>query len=252
MKKHLASVAIIALVLGCNRTAKLVRMEAKPVPITAATLAVQTPCPAEMALVESGQTRVCIDRYEAAIEGVDWSAPSNADPSTFVAKPAKGIEPKVNVSETEAEAACANAGKRLCTATEWVAACRGRDGNDYPYGREYRAGACNEGRPSPVPAASTQRLDDAKLAEVPRGVEPGGTFPQCVTDSGIYDMHGNVHEWVSSSPKPEDPRYGQFHGGFFVDAKNNGAGCSYKTTAHFKTYRDYSIGFRCCADVKGG
>jgi sulfatase modifying factor 1 len=41
---------------------------------------------------------------------------------------------------------------------------------------------------------------------------------------------------------------GTFMGGYFVDAKLNGPGCEYLTTAHAKTYRDYSTGFRCCAD----
>jgi hypothetical protein len=38
-------------------------------------------------------------------------------------------------------------------------------------------------------------------------------------------------------------------GGFFVDAKLNGPGCTYRTTAHAKTYHDYSTGFRCCKDA---
>ena len=36
--------------------------------------------------------------------------------------------------------------------------------------------------------------------------------------------------------------------GFYADAKLNGPGCTYATTAHEFTYHDYSTGFRCCAD----
>ena len=35
-----------------------------------------------------------------------------------------------------------------------------------------------------------------------------------------------------------------------VDAKINGPGCEYRTTAHAPSYYDYSTGFRCCADPR--
>ena len=41
--------------------------------------------------------------------------------------------------------------------------------------------------------------------------------------------------------------HGVFKGGYFVDAKINGNGCEYTTTAHSPDYHDYSLGFRCCA-----
>ena len=36
----------------------------------------------------------------------------------------------------------------------------------------------------------------------------------------------------------------------YVDTHRNGPGCDYATRAHYPTYHDYSIGFRCCADVR--
>jgi sulfatase modifying factor 1 len=63
----------------------------------------------------------------------------------------------------------------------------------------------------------------------------------------LYDMSGNVHEWVDHINLPKET--GTFKGGFFVDAKINGEGCLYKTIAHSPKYHDYSIGFRCCADA---
>ncbi|QXD15378.1 hypothetical protein GQ464_000010 [Rhodocaloribacter litoris] len=30
----------------------------------------------------------------------------------------------------------------------------------------------------------------------------------------------------------------------------HGEGCLYRTTAHGRTYHDYSTGFRCCADAR--
>jgi formylglycine-generating enzyme required for sulfatase activity len=207
-----------------------------------------------MAFVTLGQGGVCIDMYEGAVEGQRYSdSLDGIDAGAMRAKPAKGIEPQVNISEAQAETACEVASKRLCTEVEWSAACRGPKNFVYPYGNEYVPGACNEGHPSPVAAvlgARGGRLDDPRLAEAKNGIEPGGSFPKCVSAFGVFDMHGNVDEWVSDSPDASDPRYGMFLGGFFVDASENGAGCTYKTTAHFKEYHDYSIGFRCCEEPK--
>jgi formylglycine-generating enzyme required for sulfatase activity len=183
--------------------------------------------------------------YSESLDGVDAGTPR--------AKPARGIKPQVNVSEVQADAACEASSKRLCTEVEWRAACQGPQRFVYPYGNVYVPGACNDSRPSPVGVAlraSGASLDERQLAEAKNGMEPGGSFPKCVSVYGVFDMHGNVHEWVSDSSHAEDPRFGMFLGGFFADASENGAGCLYRTTAHFKSYHDYSTGFRCCTEPK--
>ena len=213
-------------------------------------------CPEDMALVtfqKGGQ--ICVDRYEAALEGLPAShAVDTLDAGTLRAISAKGIKPQVNVSMYQSDTACRNVGKRLCSGVEWMAACRGPKNTTYPYGNEYTKGACNEGRPSPMHAVfgpfGWGRHDDPRLAEAPETIEPGGAFPLCVSGSGNYDMHGNVHEWITDAAKPGDWRYGVFVGGYFADAQGNGFGCFYKTTAHVREYHDYSIGFRCCKDPK--
>ncbi len=203
-----------------------------------------------MVLVTYARGKVCVDVYEARIQGWPHShALDGRDAGALRAIVAKAAKPQVNVNALQAEAACANASKRLCTATEWVAACRGPRNFVYPYGNTYRRGACNEGRPSPTRAvfgSGWGRHDDPRLAEADNAIEPGGAFPACVSGWGVYDMHGNVHEWVSDSAK--DARFGVFLGGFFADGTENGFGCGYRTTAHFKDYHDYSTGFRCCKD----
>jgi len=40
------------------------------------------------------------------------------------------------------------------------------------------------------------------------------------------------------------------YGGYYLDTKINGEGCEYVTSAHAKSYYDYSTGFRCCADPR--
>ena len=75
------------------------------------------------------------------------------------------------------------------------------------------------------------------------GLAPVGCFP--ANRSGLYDMVGNLHEWTA------DPR-GTFQGGYYLDTRENGEGCAYRTTAHGFDYHDYSTGFRCCADFGQG
>ncbi len=70
---------------------------------------------------------------------------------------------------------------------------------------------------------------------------PTGERAECTNGYGVFDMVGNLHEWV-------DDADGTFRGGYYMDTTKNGDGCSYATTAHDAGYHDYSTGFRCCMD----
>jgi hypothetical protein len=81
-------------------------------------------CPPEMTRAET----VCIDRFEAHLarrnqDGALLSLPPSARPAgpDLVAVSAKGTKPQAYVSRIEAAQACENAGKRLCSVTEWLA-----------------------------------------------------------------------------------------------------------------------------------
>lgn len=198
------------------------------------------PCPPEMALAGS----VCVDRWEAFL--VDHS-PYEV-PESGVATAASGAVPQGYISGTVAAAACAAAGKRLCTLDEWMRACGGPDGTVYPYGDTYDPDACNTSRAThPVDDYwgddpdrwDSEHMNDPGINQQEDTVDPSGSNPGCVTPEGIYDLHGNLHEWI------DDPA-GTFKGGFYADASLNGVGCSYTTTAHSVDYHDYSTGFRCC------
>jgi sulfatase modifying factor 1 len=220
------------------------------------------PCPADMAFVRT-DAGVCVDLYEGALVGADggawpfYDSIDAIDASALRAIPAKGIYPQGYISEAQASEMCAHSNKRLCTLAEWTAACRGQPDHDYvyPYGDTYDSTACNEGRESPIirlfgptPTYSNQELNDPQCDQLDAGLAQGGAYPKCVSTYGAFDMHGNLHEWIDDSPNPADLTKGSFMGGYFVDAKINGPGCEYRTTAHAKTYHDYSTGFRCCAD----
>lgn len=217
-------------------------------------------CPPEMALLSYGGVHICMDRYEAAVvrvlpdgheESWPFNRPVDGLPVRAIVRP--GIKPQAYISAAQASAACLRAGKRLCTEKEWLAACQGPDGYTFPYGRMYTQGACNEGRAkSPVhdcfgnddSVFTYEHMNDPCCDDQPNTVTPGGAFPTCQSTAGIYDLHGNLHEWVDAMGGPGK---GVLKGGFFVDAWLGGPGCLYRTAAHAKNYHDYSTGFRCCA-----
>ena len=93
--------------------------------------------------------------------------------------PAKPNNPVRGVTWDQANAYCTWAKKRLPTEAEWEAAGRGTGSNPrlYPWGNDSDAG----GKFIDLP------LDDTYDV---------GTFPFNISPSGVYDMAGNVWEWV--------------------------------------------------------
>ncbi len=198
-------------------------------------------CPPDMTLID----HYCIDLWEAHLVG---QSPYDV-PDSGTAASTRGVIPQGYISGDVADSACRAAGKRLCTSNEWVRACRGPDGRAFPYGNTYDPAACNEGRTThPVIELFGDntnwlpyQMNDPRLNQLDNSLDSTGTNPLCISAEGVFDMHGNLHEWVADAE-------GTFRGGFYVDAKINGEGCSYRTTAHGRSYHDYSTGFRCCAD----
>ena len=211
-------------------------------------------CPAAMAKVES----FCIDRWEAHLQlqtanGTfkEWSPYVSPGTQVVRAVSAPNAVPQGYISGTQAAAACKLAGKRLCTDSEWLRACRGPSSWTYPYGSALAVGKCNDHR-SVHPAVELygttaswiySKLDNACLNQLPKSLALTGMYSGCVSAEGVLDLMGNLHEWTA------DPA-GTFRGGFYVDTKLNGPGCLYATTAHTSSHWDYSTGFRCCADAK--
>lgn len=200
----------------------------------------------------------CIDRYEASLVEI---APDGEKPFSPYA-PVKGhnvkavsrggVVPQAYISRNEADVACRAARKRLCSEAEWVHACQGQKASTYPYGNERKTGVCNDNGKPPLagyyalPNAAANEWDarnDARLNQLPDTLSKTGSHPACKSQFGVYDLMGNLHEWVV------DPA-GTFVGGYYLDTKLNGDGCHYKTVAHDAAYHDYSTGFRCCADAR--
>lgn len=209
-------------------------------------------CPPGMAAVAD----FCIDRYESMLVEVLGDG-SLAPFSPYLpplghrvrALSVAGVVPQGYVDGVTAAAACAEAGKRLCTDDEWLQACRGEEGRVYPHGGATDVGECNTTRachPAIQYFETTadwiwSELGHPCLNQLPDGLERTGGSALCVSPEGAFDLVGNLHEWTA------DPA-GTFRGGFYVDALINGTGCLYRTTAHDVHHWDYSTGLRCCAD----
>jgi hypothetical protein len=203
----------------------------------------------------------CIDPYEGSIEekrGRKWVRHSPFESVAGLqvrAVSKKGVYPQGYISRDEAETACKAAGKRLCRSQEWLTACRGRQPTRYPYGPDRKAGYCNDAGVSPLnhyygtsngvdPSAyGFGAMNDPRLNQMPGSLARTGAFRKCANGFRVFDMVGNLHEWV-------DDASGTFRGGYYLDTQINGEGCEYQTVAHNAKYHDYSTGFRCCADTK--
>ena len=207
-------------------------------------------CPAGMVPV----AEFCIDRYEAALVVVEDDGSTSPHSPYFHpgdlrvrAVSLEGAVPQGYIDGATAAAACAEAGKRLCTDTEWLRACRSAEERTFPYGDTREPGVCNDARarhPAVEYFGSSEpwvfsMIQHPCLNQLEDGLEPTGDHPGCVSVDGPFDMMGNLHEWTV------DPA-GTFRGGFYVDTERNGPGCLYRTTAHDRFHWDYSTGFRCC------
>lgn len=216
-------------------------------------------CPAEMSLVEG---RVCVDKWEGSIvertaKGErPWSPflPIDGHETSVRAVSMPGVIPQGYISGKQAQHACMASGKRLCQPNEWERACRGPEDTQFPYGNARRRGVCNDDiRPvHPVAEAGAllslapgslwrDGMNQPIINQLPDTLLPTGARSECTNGYGVYDMVGNLHEWV-------DDTDGTFRGGYYMDTTKNGDGCSYATTAHAFDYHDYSTGFRCCMD----
>ena len=99
-------------------------------------------------------------------------------------------------------------------------------------------------RPSNVDPGVWAKLNDPGLGQVDGALAKTGEHGECVNGFGVFDMVGNLHEWVATDPATV---HGTFAGGYYLDTTINGDGCNYRTVAHAHDYHDYSTGFRCCA-----
>lgn len=172
---------------------------------------------------------VCVDRYEYPNRKGEW--------------------PIIMVSWYEARDACKNEGKRLCSEDEWTFACEGEEASPYPNGYTRERDACVNDQPWKKfdGQALMPRTGKNAMLELDRLWQglPSGSRAACKSQSGVYDLTGNIDEWTKSSIAGERPSV--LKGGYWGPVRTR---CRPATKAHDETHTFYQQGFRCCSDPK--
>jgi hypothetical protein len=132
----------------------------------------------------------------------------------------KGEKPRKRNEWYGAKDICEKQGKRLCTDQEWEKACKGPKNLRYPYGNKYGPSKCN--------------TESGKISLI-------GEKTECVSGYGVYDMSGNLKEWMASEQLGS---YLNMRGGSY-QSKDRDSRCSaYRRVIPFGSKTEY--GFRCC------
>src|SRR5262249_12396740 len=158
--------------------------------------------------------RYCIDRYEASVveigpgkskkESKPHSPFEVVDGLRIKAVSQRGAVPQGYISRDQADLACRNAGKRLCTDDEWFVACKGKHLTKYPYGDDDEPRRCNDhglssfnkyygppgGGEAPIDAYTWDNMNDPRLNKLPGTLARAGAFKRCKNGFGLYDMVG--------------------------------------------------------------
>jgi formylglycine-generating enzyme required for sulfatase activity len=183
--------------------------------------------------------------YSACVSADACKPPTHKDAftrSSYYGNPQYDDYPVVYVNWDMAKTYCEWRGARLPTEAEWEKAARGTDAPTYPWGQ---AVECQK--------ANYQACID--------GTSPAGYFEDGKSPYGVYDMAGNVWEWVadwysenyygiSLRSNPLGPDSGQarvMRGGSWTRSEYD-----IRTSNRIRyasTYDNFDVGFRCAMDV---
>jgi hypothetical protein len=87
---------------------------------------------------------------------------------------------------------------------------------------------------------------EQELSRLDRSV-PSGSMESCRSGFGVYDLTGNVDEWVVSDEAPRGrSKWAGLKGGGWGHVRSQ---CRPMTFSHDPGFAYYSIGFRCCRDA---
>ena len=182
------------------------------------------------------------DAYEKYIKETGRKKPRALKNPNF----AEPKQPVVGIAWKEAMKYCEWGKKRLPTEAEWEKAARGKRPVKYPWGN------------TPPDSSKLNYNENIKKTTVV------GSFENGKSDYGVYDLSGNVAEWVTDwhfpeyylfSPKknppgPEKGKYKIIRGGSWRHNAED-VDLTYRN-ATTPINRSTSIGFRCARSAAGG
>jgi formylglycine-generating enzyme required for sulfatase activity len=193
--------------------------------------------------------------------------------------------PVVWVRAREAAEICEAQGKRMCDAHEWEGGCQGALGPaDYDFGRgiggmrsahnaryasskrwsygpEYRNDVCGTG------SAKSPGCRGGEWAACGSNTYPVGSFPECRSPLGVYDINGNAAEHMNLPTAPSEMAsrgsttlgVTEMKGSWFVFGRIRAHEDWCRWRAPYwhgsrvmspGSHMNYHLGFRCCKTIK--
>lgn len=200
--------------------------------------------------------------------------------------------PVVWVRAVEAAGICEAMGKRLCDAHEWEGACAGAleppdyrfdlaagqetisavqrmrsahnaeysSSKGWSYGPEYQAGVCA------AASTKTEGCNGGEWGACGSNTYPAGSFPDCRSPLGVYDLNGNAAEHMNLPLSPGQmasaagPSLGvtEMKGSWFIFDRYRAHEdwCRWRApywhgsqVLNPDSHRNYHLGFRCCRSL---
>ncbi len=238
--------------------------------------------------------RICGRKYMAPLYDPRHEHPEDAaaciDEFEFPDIPCE--YPVVWVKAREAAELCAAEGKRLCDADEWEDACQGeREPPDYrfdlaqgvapeiglrrmreahnrahaadqrwSYGPQYERGICGTG------SFKTPGCNGGYFSQCGSNTYPAGSFPDCVSPLGAYDLNGNAAEHMNLPLNPAQMSsrgsttlgYTEMKGSWFIfdTYRAHPDWCRWRAPFWHgsrvmdpHSHANYHLGFRCCSSL---